>query len=572
MKPLSLLAALFLSACGDNASAPPASAVAQPGPTPDWHAGAMVAAANPMAVEAGLAILRKGGSAVDAAIAVQAVLGLVEPQSSGLGGGAFLIHYDAETGDVTAYDGRETAPAGAKPDMFIMDGKPVSFPEAVTSGNSVGTPGAVSMLLLAHADHGKLSLADDVKAAQTLARDGFPVPKRMAAAIPGAIAFYGPMAGEAAAYLAPGGTPITEGSTLKNPAYADTLSRIATEGAKGFYEGPVAEAMVAAVHEGNAPGPLSLADLKAYKARKMDALCRPYRALLVCSMGPPSSGGLAVLATLGVLDHFDLAAHKNDATGWNLLIEAERLAYADRDKYAADDAFVPVPIDGLLDPAYLAARAKLIDPARAMADAPAGTPDGAPKWAANAVDYSHGTSHFVVVDKDGNVVSMTTTVEGVYGSQRMAAGFILNNQMTDFSFAPAGPDGTPIANAIAPGKRPRSSMAPTIVFKDGHFLLAVGSPGGSSIIAYVLKTLVAILDWGMTPQDAVALPNVVARGTPQIEAGFDPALRTALTAIGQQIGDARPGEGSGLHAIMLTPEGHLIGGADPRREGLAAAP
>ena len=576
MKPFTLLAALlassFLAACGDTASAPPAVTVSAPKPVQDWKAGAMVAAANPMAVEAGLNILRAGGSAVDAAIAVQAVLGLVEPQSSGLGGGAFLIHYDAKTGAVTAYDGRETAPAGATPTMFLTDGQPMPFPEAVTSGNSVGTPGLVSLLLLAHADHGKLSLADDFAAAVTLADGGFPVPKRMAAAVPMSIAFYGPMTGDAAAYLAPGGTPIAEGATLKNPAYADTLRHIAAEGAKGFYEGPVAAAMVAAVHAGNAPGTLSLDDLKAYQARKMEALCRPYRALLVCSMGPPSSGGLAVLSALGMLSHFDLAAHKNDVTGWNLIIEAERLAYADRDKYAADDAFVPVPIDGLLDPAYLAARAKLISPDKAMADTVAGTPQGAPKWAANPVDYSHGTSHFVVVDAAGNVVSMTTTVEGIFGSQRMAAGFILNNQMTDFSFAPTGPDGMPIANAIAPGKRPRSSMAPTIVFRDGQFLLAVGSPGGSSIIAYVLKTLVAILDWGMSPQDAVALPNVVARGTPQVEATFDPALRAALTALGQQIGDARPGEGSGLHAVMLSPDGRLVGGADPRREGLAAAP
>lgn len=568
---LSCLAALVLAACGE-AAAPPSVTVEKPHPVTDWKAGAMVAAANPMAVEAGLEVLRKGGSAVDAALAVQAVLGLVEPQSSGLGGGAFLIHFDAGTGAVTAYDGRETAPAGARPGMFLTDGQPMSFPQAVTSGDSVGTPGLVSLLLLAHADHGKLTLADDFAPAVTLAASGFPVPRRMAAAIGMASGFYGPFTGETAAYLTPGGTPLAPGQTITNPAYADTLNRIAAEGAKGFYEGPVADAMVAAVHAGNRPGTLSLQDLKAYKARKMEALCRPYRVLLVCSMGPPSSGGLAILSALGMLGHFDLAAHRNDATGWNILIEAERLAYADRDKYAADDAFVPVPVDGLLDPAYLAGRAALIDPGKAMGEAIAGTPPGAPKWAANPVDFSHGTSHFVVVDGQGNVVSMTTTVEGIYGSQRMAAGFILNNQMTDFSFAPAGPDGTPIANAVAPGKRPRSSMAPTIVFRDGRFLLAVGSPGGSSIIGYVLKSLVAMLDWGMDPQDAVALPNVVARGKPVIEAGFDPALRAALTAMGQTISDPGPGEGSGLHAVMVMPDGRLSGGADPRREGLAATP
>lgn len=565
--PIALL--LALSACSETADQP----VVEAKPVERWTSGAMVAAANPLAVEAGLEVLRKGGSAVDAAIAVQAVLGLVEPQSSGLGGGAFLIHYEAATGDVTAYDGRETAPAGARPDMFIRDGKPLSFPEAVTSGDSIGTPGLVSMLLLAHADHGNLPRTEAFAPAIKMASEGFPAPTRMAAATLMSTGFYGPMTGEAAAYLFPGGTPITAGQILLNPAYADTLNRIAAEGAKGFYEGPVAAAMVAAARSGNRPGTLSLEDLKVYKARRLEPLCRPYRTWLVCGMGPPSSGGLAVLATLGVLSHFDMSAHGvSDPVGWHLLIEAERLAYADRDKYAADDMAVPVPINGLLDPDYLAERAKLISPERAMAEAVAGTPADAPKWAAQQVDFAHGTSHFVVVDAAGNVVSMTTTVEGVFGSQRMAAGFFLNNQMTDFSFAPAGPDGTPIANAVAPNKRPRSSMAPTIVFKDRQFLLATGSPGGSSIIGYVLKTLVAMLDWGLSPQDAVALPNVVARGTPSVEASFDPALRAALTALGHRVSDARPGEGSGLHAIMVMPDGRLSGGADPRREGVAAAP
>lgn len=573
--PLALSALLLLTACGDGGggkSAASTAEVAQPKPTTDWKAGAMVSAANPMAVEAGLDILRRGGSAVDAALAIQAVLGLVEPQSSGLGGGAFLIHYDAATGKVTAYDGRETAPTGARADMFLVDGKPMSFPEAVTSGDSIGTPGLVSLLLLAHADHGKLPLADDFAAAVKLASDGFPAPKRMAAAAGMSAGFYGPMTGEAAAYLFPAGAPIAPGARIVNAAYADTLTRIAAEGAKGFYEGPVAEAMVAAARAGNRPGTLSLDDLKAYKARKLDALCGPYRALLVCGMGPPSSGGIAVLQTLGVLAQFDMAAHKGDAIGWHLLIEAERLAYADRDKYAADDTAVPVPVEGLLDPAYLVSRAGLISTEGAMLNAPAGSPMGAPKWASQLADYAHGTSHFVVVDAHGNVVSMTTTIEGIYGSQRMAAGFFLNNEMTDFAFAPAGPDGTPIANAVAPGKRPRSSMSPTIVFKDGRFLLAVGSPGGSSIIGYVLKSLVAMLDWGIEPQAALALPNVVARGTPAVEAGFDPAIRVRLTEMGQQVRDAPPGEGSGLHAIMLMGDGALKGGADPRREGFAGVP
>ena len=585
LTPISLLAVLLLSsvlaACDDSSQSQSQGGeivykselkINTAAPTYDWKAGAMVAAANPMAVEAGLEVLRKGGSAVDAAIAVQTVLGLVEPQSSGLGGGAFLIHYDARTGDVTAYDGRETAPAGARPDMFLIDDQPMSFPQAVTSGDSIGAPGLVAMMALAHEDHGELTLAETLAPAIRLARDGFAAPKRMAAAAALSAGFYGPMTGEAADYLFPGGTPIAAGQTILNPAYADTLERIGREGAKGFYEGPVAEAMVAAARAGNRPGTLSAEDLKAYQARKMPALCRPYRALLVCGMGPPSSGGMAVLATLGVLEHFDMAASKGDAMGWHLLIEAERLAYADRDKYAADDAFVRVPVDGLLDPAYLAERAKLVSPDKAMPEAPAGAPEGAPKWAAQVADFAHGTSHFVVVDAAGNVVSMTTTIEGIYGSQRMAAGFFLNNEMTDFSFAAAGPDGTPIANAVAPGKRPRSSMAPTIVFKDGQFLLAVGSPGGSAIIGYVLKSLVAMLDWGMEPQAALALPSLVARGKPVVEPGFDPELRAALTAMGHEIGDMRSGEGSGLHAVMVMQDGRLAGGADPRREGVAAAP
>lgn len=571
LTPLVFAAVFVLAACGDAAETAGSHSL-KVKPTPDWRSGAMVSAANPMAVEAGLEILRKDGSAVDAAIAVQVVLGLVEPQSSGLGGGAFLIHYDAGTGEVIAYDGRETAPTGARPDMFLIDGAPMSFPDAVTSGSSIGTPGLVAMMLMAHADHGKLPVADVVAPAVTLAREGFPAPQRMAASAAMSAGFYGPMTGAAADYLFPGGAAITAGQTMLNPAYADTLERIGREGAKGFYEGPVAEAMVTAARAGNRPGTLSLEDLKAYQARKLPALCGPYRALLVCGMGPPSSGGLAVLATLGVLEHFDMAAHRGNPTGWHLLIEAERLAYADRDKYAADDAFVPVPVAGLLDSAYLAARAKLISQDRALPEAPAGTPEGAPKWAAQTADFARGTSHFVVVDAAGNVVSMTSTIEGVYGSQRMAAGFFLNNEMTDFSFAPAGPDGTPIANAVAPGKRPRSSMAPTIVFKDGRFLLAVGSPGGSAIIGYVLKSLVAMLDWGIEPQAALALPNVVARGKPVVEAGFDPEIRAALSAMGHEIGDMRTGEGSGLHAVMVTPDGKLVGGADPRREGVAAAP
>jgi len=543
-------------------------------PAGNWTAGAMVAAANPHAVDAGLEILRQGGSAVDAALAVQAVLGLVEPQSSGLGGGAFLLYYDAATGDVTAYDGRETAPAGATPDLFLRDGKPEDFVEAVRSGRSVGVPGAVAVLMLAYQDqnHGRLGVATDFGPAVRLATGGFQVSARMNAVI-GMVASFGPLPPDTASYLTTDGTtPLPVGYVLRNPAYADTLKRIGDLGAAGFYRGPVAEAIVAAVHRGNDPGTLTLDDLRTYEARKLEPLCKPYRIYLVCGMGPPSSGGLGVLNALGILSNFDMAKAGNSTEGWHLMIEAMRLAYADRDEYAADDRFVSVPTEGLLDNTYLKDRAALIRPDRALPKATAGTPPGAQKRAADETGGWTGTSHFVVVDNAGNVVSMTTTVEGPFGSGRMAAGFFLNNQLTDFSFAPTGADGTPVANAVAAGKKPRSSMAPTIVFKDGKFRLAAGSPGGNAIIAYVLKTLVATLDWSMTPQDAVALPNVVARGPVIVEQGFDPAIRKALEQMGHQISDARAGEASGLHAIELDDGGQLVGGADPRREGQARAP
>lgn len=575
------LAALVLAGC-DGAppssqareQAPPATPapVVEARPAGTWTAGAMVAAANPLAVDAGLDVLRAGGSAVDAAVAVQAVLGLVEPQSSGLGGGAFMVFYDAATGDVVTYDGRETAPAGATPDMFMKGGQEEDFVEAVRSGRSVGVPGAVAMLAMAHGEHGKLALADDLAPAMKLAESGFAVSPRMNGVIK-MVAAFGPLPPDAAAYLTVDGTtPLPVGYLLKNPAYADTLKRIAAEGAKGFYEGPVAEAIAAAVHKGNDPGTLTTADLEQYRPRRLEPICEPYRVYLVCGMGPPSSGGLGTLSALGMLSHFDLAKAGNTAEGWHLIVEAMRLAYADRDKYAADDRFIDVPVAGLLDADYLKGRAALIQPQTALPKVEAGTPPGAQKRASDESGGWTGTSHFVVVDNAGNVVSMTTTVEGPFGSGRMAAGFFLNNQLTDFSFEPAGPDGAPIANAVAAGKKPRSSMAPTIVFQDGRFHLAAGSPGGNAIIAYVLKTLVATLDWNMTPQDAVALPNVVARGKVIMEPGFDPAARATLEAMGHEISDSRAGEASGLHVVELDAAGHLVGGADPRREGQARAP
>lgn len=533
----------------------------------------MIAAANPMAVDAGLAILRQGGSAVDAAIAVQAVLGLVEPQSSGIGGGAFMLHYDARTGDVVAYDGREVAPRGATPDMFLAtDGKPLGFIAAVRTGRSIGVPGAVAMLELAHREHGRLPWAASWRSAIELARQGFPVPPRMAQSIRMGIGL-GALAPDAAAYLAPGGVPLEAGQRLRNAAYADTLESIANTGSRGFYEGPLAAAMVAAAAREPMPGTLSLEDLRTYRASRLEPVCRGYRVYLVCGMRPPSSGGIAVLSILGTLENIDMAATSpHEARGWHYFIEAQRLAYADRDMYVADDRFVQVPLEGLLDGPYLRSRAQLIAADRAMPEVEAGNPPGAARHPPDASGGTTGTSHFVVVDAAGNVVSMTTSVESAFGSQRMAGGFFLNNQLTDFSFRPTDDRGRAIANAVAPGKKPRSSMSPTLVFENGGFRFAVGSPGGNAIIAYVAKTIVGTLDWRLAPQDAIDLPNVVARGPVTAEQSrIDPDLVARLKAMGHVFREGGGNEASGLHAVLLDASGHLVGAADPRRDGVAKA-
>jgi len=566
LAPLCLALAAFLSAC-----ALPQTAVSQAPPAQD-RPKAMVAAANPMAVEAGLKVLRAGGTAVDAAVAVQATLGLVEPQSSGLGGGAFLTYYDAKTKQVTAYNGRETAPMAATPKLFYgEDGKPLGRGAAILSGRSTGAPGAVAMLSLAQSQHGKLAWKDLFGEAERLADDGFPAPRRMAnaasgrsgqAATPDAVAYF----------TKPDGTKIQAGDLVKNPAYAATVRKIAAEGPKALLEGPIAEAMVAKVHEGPNPGELSLADLKAYKPKAGPGLCRPYRAYIVCVPGAPS-GGPAVLEALGILEHTDIAKHPNTVEGWYLFSQASRLMYADRDRYIADPDFVDVPVEGLLDRTYLAERAKLIGPMPAATVGP-GKPKGAGVRAPDATKEVSGTTHFVVVDQWGNVVSMTTTVESTFGSGRMVHGFFLNNQLTDFSFTPEDRDGAPAANAVAGGKRPRSSMAPAIVLdRNRRFVAAVGSPGGPSILAYNLKALVGMLDWKLPVQDAIDLPNLIAGGSfYAAEADkFSPELKAGLEAKGIKLTSGFGAEGSGLHGIELTPQG-LRGGADPRREGVAKAP
>jgi gamma-glutamyltranspeptidase / glutathione hydrolase len=544
-------------------------------PHPAWRSGGMVAAANPLAVDAGVEILKAGGSAVDAAIAVQAVLGLVEPQSSGIGGGAFLVHYDASTGDVITYDGREIAPQGATPDMFLMaDGKPMNSLDAIRSGRSIGVPGAVAMLEMAHREHGKLPWARAWQRAADIADTGFAVSPRLNEMITTAVG-RGGLPADAAAYLTTDGrTPLPIGSTLVNKRYADSVRRIAREGAKAFREGPLADEIVAAARREPVPGTLSHEDLQAYRPTRLEPVCDTYRVYVVCGMRPPSSGGIAILSVLGTLENFEMASMgPTTAAGWHHFIEAQRLAYADRDTYVADDRYTSVPLSGLIDKSYLRSRAALISANRAMQSVQPGNPPGSTPRGRDATGLFTGTSHFVIVDARGNVVSMTTTVEGLFGSQRMAGGFFLNNQLTDFSFRPVDESGAPIANAVAPGKKPRSSMSPTIVFRDGHFELAVGSPGGNAIIAYVSKALVGMLDWNLSPQQAVDLPNVIARAAPIAELSrIDPTIIEQLSAMGHAFRTNRSaGEGSGLHAVRVLADGRLAGAADTRREGRAVA-
>lgn len=533
----------------------------------------LISTANPLASEAGREMLRAGGSATDAAIAAQLVLGLVEPQSSGLGGGAFLLHWNEGRKELLTYDGRETAPAAAKPDRFMRGGKPMGFGAAVRSGLSVGTPGLPRLLELAHQRHGKLPWGKLFEPALKLARDGFAISTRLYFML----RWFGTEGLSPAAhryFFDSNGSPLPIGQRLKNPDYAATLDALAKGGADAFYSGPIAEAIVSAVKEApNVAGDLTLGDLAGYKVAERPPVCIDYRARRICGMGPPSSGAIAIAQTLKMIERFDLGSTPAGAMkipAMHLIVESERLAYADRDRYLADPAFVPVPA-GLLDPGYLATRSALIDPAKAMLRAEPGEPPATDKRAFG-IDATHenvGTSHLSVIDADGNAVALTTTIEGPFGSGLFAAGFLLNNELTDFSFLPEDQNGRPIANRVEGGKRPRSSMTPTIVFDEkGDLFAALGSPGGSRIILFVMKTLVGLIDWKLDAQAAIDLPNFGSTGRAlELEFGWSTMWQALmLKSYGHAI--APDLMNSGLHVVAKR-NGVLEGGADPRREGIA---
>lgn len=534
----------------------------------------MVAAANPLAAEAGRDVIAKGGNAIDALVAVQTVLGLVEPQSSGLGGGSFLVYYDAAANRLTTFDGRETAPMEATPKLFLdAQGQPLKFMDAVVGGRSVGTPGTVRLLSEVHKRYGKADWASLFERAEKLAASGFQVSPRMASLIAAEGDRLKKYDGPRGYFYDASGAPLKAGTVLKNPAYAETLKAIAAGGADAFYEGPIAEAIVKTVREapGN-PGVLSLADLANYRVKEREPVCATYRALDICGMGPPSSGAVAIGQMLGLIENFDIKAlGAQNAESWRIIGDAQRLAFADRERYLADPDFRPLPIKGLLKKDYLGKRASLLDGTKALSadQVKAGEPewDHALLFGRDAAIELPSTSHFVIVDREGNVVSMTTTIESGFGSRLMTNGFLLNNELTDFSFKTH--DGSlPVANRVEPGKRPRSSMAPTIVMKDGKPLLAVGSPGGSQIIGYVAQALIAYIDWGMPVEQIVAQPHFINRFGPyEIEAGTGAEkFAEPLKALGYEV---KPGEmNSGLHAIEITANG-LVGSADPRREGVA---
>ena len=550
------------------ACAIPASCAGVPPPQTAAPAQPFVIAANPLGAQAGLNVLKRGGSAVDAAIAMQAMLSLVEPQSSSVAGGAFLTYFDGRTGKLTVYDGREVAPAQATPTMFLdPSGKPLPFATALLSGRATGVPGVLKMLDLAHREHGRLAWNGLFSDAERTADQGFIVSPRLARMIHAD--FPENHAPDVIAYFSkPDGTLLDAGDRLVNRPYADFLRRLAAQGPAALYAGSTGAKIVARTRQAPLAGTMTMADLAAYRPVKREPVCGTFRIYLLCSPSPPSSG-VGLVELMKILDRTDIATRgPNDPQAWYLFAEASRLMYADRDHYVGDPAFVNVTVAGLIDDQYVASRAALIGPTAGPPPAP-GVPPGAIVAGTDRTLQPTGTTHFIVRDAEGNVVSMTTTVESVFGTGRMVDGFFLNNQLTDFSFSPVDEQGRPVANAVAPGKRPRSSMVPSILLTpDGRFAGAIGSAGGNAILAYVAKSLVAAIDWNEPMQQAIAEPNLVARGANfnGEVTKFSPQILEGLRARGIEL---KPGQGedSGVQGVLIR-DGQVDGGYDPRREGV----
>jgi gamma-glutamyltranspeptidase/glutathione hydrolase len=535
----------------------------------------MVSAADPRAATAGVEMLRQGGTAADAAFATLLALTVVEPQSSGIGGGGFLI-YDDGDGSPQTYDGRETAPMAAKGDWFLVDGKPMPFDQAQPGGKSVGVPGNIRLMADAHREHGKLPWKALFQPAIRLAREGFVVTQRLNSALARGDDTGSSIAGLTAAgralYFGADGKPLPVGATIRNPALADFLERLALLGPDIFYVGPNAEAIANAVQNApHNPAPMTDGDIATYDAKERPPVCGTYRGYRICGMGPPSSGATTVFAILKQLERFDLGAlGPNNPTSWHLFAESMRLAYADRDKYLGDSDFVQVPVAGLTDPAYLASRSALISPDSTIASASAGVPAGAPAPCA-VTTPERGTSHFVAVDRWGNVASETSTIESAFGSGLIVNGYFLNNELTDFSFVP-DKDGCPVANRVEGGKRPRSSMSPAIVYgPDGKVRLAVGAAGGATIIAQVAKAIMGVIDWNLPAQQALALPTLFAPGgdTVYLERGtYLEAMAPRLRELGHAKVTLIPPGTFKANAIEWR-DGRWQGAADPRSEGAA---
>ncbi|WP_449468042.1 gamma-glutamyltransferase family protein [Stenotrophomonas humi] len=562
----------MLTACspkdGATLSAPPAA---------DRHetaaeGHAVVVAAHPLAVAAGTDVLARGGSAMDAAFATQLMLGLVEPQSSGIGGGAFIMAYDAKTRRVSSYLGRERAPASASPGMLNdADGKPLPRRQAMLTGRATGVPGTIDVFALALREHGHLPWAELFEHTAQTAETGFTITPRLARHIYGSF----PQASTRdvrAFFSGPDGHLLEAGESLRNPAYASTLRTLARSGPRAFYTGPLAEAFVARTHQAPVAGGMTLADMATYRAEKVEPLCRPLKAYVLCVPPPPASG-VGLLQLMALLEHTDIGSRgPQDPQAWYLFAEASRLMYADRDQYVGDPGFVEVPVEGLLAPDYVRRRAALIGDSAPAEGYPHGIPAGAAALRPDATREPGGTTHFVVVDRAGNAVSVTSTIESFFGSGRMVDGYFLNNELTDFAWDSTS-EASRMANAIAPGKRPRSSMTPAILLDaGGNFAGAIGSPGGSSIPAYVGKTLVGALHWQLSLSEAIALPNLVAQGKRfnGEAARFSPEITTGLKVRGVDV-RAGSGEDSGLHGVLLR-NGRWESGADPRREGTAVSP